>query len=86
MQRSFEIATGSLELEQANCLLLKSVILGSTGAIAAAKQAKTAIGGQGGRGGPPHCHPTLFNNDKNPFDIGDCLNVALVDGTAEKKR
>ena len=92
LQRSLEFATGSLGLEQANCLSLKAEILGSTGADDAAKQAKVAIGdeftcmvkrpadGKGGRG--VYRAATPFNN--NPFDIGDRLYIALEDGTLEK--
>ena len=72
LQRSLEFATGSLGLEQANCLSLKAAILGITGANDAAKQAKTAIGdvftcmvkrpedGKGGRG--VYRAATPFNN------------------------
>lgn len=77
--------------EGLNDVEIKSAILGATGADAAAKQEKTAIGDEftlvvrrpedsaNGRGVFRNAAP--YNN--NPFDIGDLLYIALTDRSSE---
>lgn len=81
----------NLGLEVVGDVELKTAVLGASGANAAAKQEKAAIGDEftlivrqpsdsaNGRGVNRDALP--FNN--NPFDIGDALYIALADRSAE---